>query len=119
MKYLLAPFVLFVALAVLALPTPPPTGRLVLSWDYDEGDLETNLLFTIYWSTNAGIPMTNWTVLNTVVGTNAAKVQVKPGANFFSVTASNLWGESPFSEVASTPALPRTDSKIRITRVIQ
>ena len=105
-------------LTLLALgPAFTPSGRINLSWSYPTNEFDTNLVFRVYSSTNATDFLTNWSVLTNVVGTNlSATVTIAPGARFFFMTASNFWGESNPSEVASTPALPRSDSRIGITR---
>lgn len=103
-----------VCLAAVSLPRgTPPSGRITLAWDYPTNELGMDLTFRVYRSGD----LRNWTLLTNVVGTNATvAVQVQPGQHFFAMTASNFWGESDFSAVASTPPLPRSDSKVSITR---
>jgi hypothetical protein len=94
-----------------------PKGKVTLAWDYPTNELSRDLTFLIRRSTNISIPMTNWTVIARVVGTNMqATVFVTPGVNFFVCTASNLWGESDFSNVVSMPGLPRSDVNLVILR---
>ena len=112
-----------------ALPTPPPVGDVTLAWDYPAAEYSTNLTFKIYHSQSLVVAMTNWAVLTNMPAPNIVitnlllevqtetTVRVTPGANFFSATVSNMWGESFFSNVASTPALPRSDISFRIKRV--
>ena len=90
-------------------------GKVTLVWDYPVSEMTTNLTFKVYSSTNIIIPLTNWVVLTNIVGTtNSVKVQITPGACFFYVTASNFWGESNPSNVASTPVLPRSPQNLKI-----
>ena len=94
-----------------------PSGRVRLAWDYPTNELSTNLVFRLYTSTNSMLEATNWTVLTNVVGTNlSVDIRIVPGERFFFLTASNFWGESFLSNIASTPALPRADLKPTITR---
>jgi hypothetical protein len=100
-----------------ALAWTPPDGRLTLEWDYPEQERSTNLTFYVYSTTNVFAPMTNWAVLTNVVGTNlSVRLQIDPGQRFFVMTASNFWGESDFSEVASTPPLPRSNANLKLRR---
>lgn len=90
---------------IIANPAEPPSGKVTLAWDYEV--LDTNNTFRIYHTTNITTPKSNWVVIATVPGTNlTATVYVTPGVNFFAATVSNMWMESDFSNVASTPALP-------------
>lgn len=80
----------------------PTTGKLKLGWSYDPALLTSDLVFKVYYSTSLAVPLTNWTVLATLSGTNlTAVVQGQGGLNYFSMTASNQFGESDFSNVAS------------------
>jgi hypothetical protein len=93
------------------------TGDITLIWDYPAAEMETNLTFLVFHSTSITVPLTNWLVLTNVVGTNlSVKLTVIPGKNFFVMKATNFWAASDFSDVASTPALPRSDMKIKVTR---
>jgi hypothetical protein len=83
-----------------------------LSWDYPPAEI-TNITFKSF---GIATPMTNWTVIKTITATNQVTVPAVAGVNFFSVTASNFWGESFFSNVASTPALPRIDVALKVQR---
>lgn|SRR3990167_7444759 len=117
MKPKLALLSIILGCLLAALAATPPSGRVILAWDYPTNELGTNLTFRLYGSSNITTPLTNWTVLTNVVGTNlSVTVQIQPGVYFFALTASNFWMESDFSNVASTPALPRSDSKLGITR---
>lgn len=88
---------------------PPGVLRssVLLEWSYPSNQLSTNLIFKVYQSPDILAPMTNWTVLTNVVGTNISVViPLSPQVMFFAVTSSNLWGESFFSNVADTPPPP-------------
>lgn len=99
---------LFAVFARAGMNLTPPTGRVTLAWDYPTNELSTDLWFNIYETTNLAAPLTNWNCLTNVLGTNlTASVIVQPGAHFFVATASNFWGESLTSNVASTPILPK------------
>jgi hypothetical protein len=95
-----------------------PIGDVTLFFDYPTNQLSTNLTFRVYATTNLSFPLTNWTVIKTVVGTNTSvTVRVVPGQNYFAMTASNMWLESDFSNVALTPPLPRSDVNLTIQGV--
>ena len=71
-------------------------GAVTVSWDMQE-----DAVFRVYQSTNAAAPFSEWQVV--VVTTNdSATFEIQPERLFFSVSASNFWGEV-FSEVVSTP----------------
>lgn len=90
-------FIASVAIAAVV----PPSPTVTLSWDYPSDQLGTNLTFKIYHSTDITVPMTSWTVLTNVVGTNlSAKIPMGSGAHFFALTASNSAGESAFATVS-------------------
>lgn len=86
-----------------------------LSWDYPESE-RTNVVFRVYSSTNVTIPLSQWKVMTNVTATNFVRLKVVPGVNYFTMTASNFWGESTFSEVVSTPALPRSDVNLKVQK---
>jgi hypothetical protein len=90
----------------------------VLEWNYPTNELSTNLSFTIYRGTNATQPMNTWTAITNVVGTNlSVEMAMTPGEYFFAAKTSNWWGQSSvFSNVASTPPAPRSDSILSIRR---
>jgi hypothetical protein len=98
--------------------TNAPTRNIVLVWDYPLNELSTNLSFYVFHSTNSADPLPTWTVLTNFPGTNLQiQFPIQPGINYFTMRASNLWGNSDFSEVAATPPLPRSDVKLKILRV--
>ena len=101
----------------------------VIEWDYPTNQLSTNMVFKVYSHTNVAISVSSWPILSTVWWTNSFGITNKNGTNYavyrfvfpvaqsqqyFSITASNWHGESDFSGVASTPALPRSDTLIRL-----
>lgn len=66
-------------------------------------------------------PDTNWFVVAKSIGTTnvppaktAVVTNIAPGQINFSVTASNAWGESLFSEVLSLPPTNRAPTLIRV-----
>lgn len=89
-------------------------SKVKLIWDYP-ADQITNVTFNLHYSTNISVPLTNWPTLTNVSTTNV-DLDTQPGAYFFYVTASNFWGESDPSNVASTPAAPGTTYNLKITR---
>ena len=87
-----------------------PPARIFLMWDLPTDALTTNASVQVYCSTNASAPLKSWPMItNTPATTNAIQLSVSPGQAFYSVTYSNLWGVSDFSQVASTPILLRAD----------
>jgi hypothetical protein len=98
-----------------ALPTGPMPVK--LGWNYPTNQLSPDLVFKLYTSTNLTTPLTNWTWIGTTAGANTSMLAViQPGAQFFVLTASNFWGESDFSNVASTPPLPAATNNLTIGR---
>jgi len=89
--------------------------NVTLAWDYPSNELSTNLVFKLYSTTNVALPMTNWPLVKTIVGTNlTTPFPMQPGMRLFVMTASNFWGESTFSPVAATPPAPRFDVPLSI-----
>lgn len=111
MKLIIIGFILFWALVCLGSPLlvgPPPTPQITLWWDYDTNLLSTNLWFNFYETTNLTTPLTNWSRIGTVVGTNlSANFNIVPGEHFIVGTSSNFWGETSItSNYTYTPPLP-------------
>lgn len=78
-----------------ALPTAP-LKTVTLTWDYPVAELNADLTFKIYNTTNLTLPITNWDVLH-VVGTQCwTKFPSGSESRFFVITASNAFGESEF-----------------------
>jgi hypothetical protein len=66
-------------------------------------------MFKLYHSTDPAVPLAQWTPLTNIAGTNlSVTLNIEPGVHCFFLTASNWWGESDPSNVASTPAPPRS-----------
>jgi len=100
------------------LQTPAAVGLTTLSWNYPTAELNSNLLFKIRGTTNLSLAKTNWPIIANVVGTTTnTTVQISPGAYYFTMSVSNLWGETAFSNVEATPALPRSDFTVRVIRI--
>ena len=97
--YILAT-VLLTALGAFAVILPPSLQTVTVSWDYPAEQLGTDLTFKIYHTTDLSVPVTNWTVVANVMGTNlSTKLPLVPGAHFYTVTASNAAGESNFATI--------------------
>ena len=100
--------------ALLAPVTPlladtPGSDTVTLVWDYPSAELNTNLTFKLYHSINPTLPLAQWTPFTNIAGTNlSVALSIDVGVHFFFLTASNWWGESDPSNVASTPAPPRS-----------
>jgi len=106
---------LFVAFASLAAPPGVMRTNVNLAWDYPTNELSTNLTFKLYSATNIASPVATWPLLTTVVGTNlSVTLPIDAQQRYFVMTASNWWGESIPSNVAGTPPLPRSDSKLSL-----
>ena len=60
--------------------------------------------FYLLHSTDISTPVSNWNVIAVIPGlaTNHF-LDVQPGRHFFTMTASNFWGTSSNSNIASTP----------------
>ena len=85
----------------MAAPRPSGAGgprTVLLAWDYPVNLQTPDLIFKIYHSTNALLPLKNWPLLTNVPGTvrTAAIVANRP-IEWFVVTASNFLGESGYS----------------------
>lgn len=116
MKKLLAILTLVSALAV---SSRAIAATVTLEWDYPPLEVP-GTTFTVY--TVSALPITgpvDWKKLGSVVGETRITVTIPTaGQQYFVATASNLWGESGFSNVVATPALPRDDVNLRILRAI-
>lgn len=103
-------FLLFITATLLA---DPLRTNVVLYWNYPAAEV-SNTTFIVRYTTNATIPKTNWPVSATVLGQTNCALNIQPGAYFFVCQASNLWGVSDPSNVASTPAPPRSDYSLGV-----
>lgn len=116
-RLILVFILLFLLIWIAAKAAGPGATRnsVTLAWDYPTNELSTNLLFKVYSHTNITVPLTNWTVLTNVVGTNLnVAIPMNAQQRFFYVTASNYWGESFPSNVAGTPPPPRDQVGLRL-----
>lgn len=88
-----------------------PRSTATLTWDYPTNEL-SGMRFNLYSSTNAALPISTWPLLTNVSGTNVT-VQINPGQCFYFCTASNEFGESIPSNVA-TATVARTVGNLKI-----
>lgn len=95
-------------LLFLALLVSLPAAELVLTWDHVPEDF-SNLNYRVYSETNITTLSTNSPVTIVSPTTNAVRVVVTPGRRFWMVTATNLWSETPPSNVAGAPGLLLTN----------
>ena len=104
------PLLLLVLLTiVLPSPTRAADATITLAWDYPTNELSMTLTFKLYHSETLTLPAAQWTVLTNIPGTSLqVTVPVTISQHYFYLTASNWWGESDPSNVASTPAPPRS-----------
>lgn len=93
-----------------------PTPIVTLHWSYPTNELSTNLLFRVWHSTSVAAPRP-WQNITNVVGTNLqVTINVQTcGFHAFYLSASNFWGDSDPSEVATTPPLPVATNRLWIT----
>jgi len=90
-------------------------GHIKLYWDYPANEL-TNVTFNVYSTTNIALPLTNWLVMTNVNSTNVV-LDITPGQRYFYATATNFWGESDPSTVASVPATPKSGTNLVIVKL--
>jgi hypothetical protein len=108
-------YICLIPLLLLTARAQATTNQLVtLEWDYPPAELN-QVTFTVYHSTDLSIPVKQWQPIGSLSGTNRVAVSIVPGVNYFTVSASNFWAEV-FSNVASTPPLPRSDVNLRVKR---
>lgn len=105
----LSVLILFSVLAFSAFAQPRSAAT--LSWDYPTNEL-ASVRFNLYSSTNVALPVSTWPLLTNVSGTNVV-VQINPGQCFYFCTASNEFGESIPSNVA-TATVARTVGNLKI-----
>lgn len=86
-----------------------PRSTATLSWDYPTNEL-SKVTFNLFSTTNL-VPPT-WTLLTNVSGTNVV-VPINPGTCFYFCTASNEFGESIPSNVA-TAVVARVVGNLKI-----
>lgn len=106
---------LAILLASIAFAFAGVKTNVTLVWDYPATELNTNLTFKLYSSTNITVPLTNWPVATNVPGTiTNVTLPIQPGMTFYFVTASNEFGESDPSNTV-TGQVARSGSKVKIT----
>lgn len=94
-------------------------SNVTLYWNYDPL-LLTNMSFYIKGSPDVTAPLGGWATKAAVVGTtNAATptnatIALAPQAFYFVCQASNFWGLSDPSNIASTPPPPRSDVSLGV-----
>ncbi|HYG24462.1 MAG TPA: hypothetical protein VEH04_16915 [Verrucomicrobiae bacterium] len=105
LSFVLAAFLVFPVLAEISLE--PKTVTLL--WDPHPQAAEVTIV--VYHSTD----LLTWEKEVEVPGTQSSvSFEVVPGAHYYRATAKNFWGESDFSNVASTPSLPVATSNLQI-----
>lgn len=90
-------------------------AELVLTWESVPEDA-SNLWYRVYSETNITTLSTNSPVTIVPGTTNTVRVVVNPGRRFWMVTASNLWGESPPSNVTAAPGLLTNVTGLKLTK---
>lgn len=88
--------------------SPPGTKGVVLIWDNTAPKPDA---WFAYYTTNVTLPTNQWPLLAVI--TNPVPINggaqlaytnyLVPGAYFFTMTASNFWGSSPFSGAVGVP----------------
>lgn len=108
MKKFLTISVVAIALFATALTLPPLRSSFTLAWDYGNVS-DTNLVFIIRGTTNlSNTDIRTWPVVGVTGYTNRSITlsNMIPAEMYFAASASNLWGESFFSNQAVLPAPP-------------
>lgn len=88
-KVLAALMALFVTTAWLpshAVILPPPTKTITLMWDYPQ--LDPEIVFNVYSTTNIAAPVSQWSVVTNVKQLSCS-LPLQDGNRFFTVSASN------------------------------
>jgi hypothetical protein len=111
--------ILILLLSTVSLLADPLRTNVTLFWDYDPA-LLTNITFIVRGTNQLVAPYAAWPVVsivpaqpNRATPTNLT-VHLQPQAFFFICQSSNLWGVSDPSNVASTPAPPRSDYSLGV-----
>jgi hypothetical protein len=98
-------------------PVTPELVTLKLTVNYPAEELSPDIVLRIYATTNANAP--TWQVLtNLLNGKTNCFIQVIPEKRFYTTTSYSVYydRESPPGPVASTPAGPRSDATLTISR---
>ena len=116
MKTLLTSFAALLAGIVALVQAASPSGNVTFVWtDTNSPGLVQS--YCIYWSPTVTLPMSNWVKVATIPApTNQFTTNIAVGENYFAMTCSNWWGESPFSVIASTPPLASAQVSLAIRR---
>lgn len=117
------------AAGVIAITPQPPPAFVTLLWvpgPYSDTNKPDS--FVIYTNGNLTVPLTNWGVYTNIpafhfdsTGTNLVitsqlVIPTGAGARYFVITASNLMGQSDFSNAALQPASPPQVGSISLSR---
>lgn len=110
-------------LCALPLKAAGQTANIALIWD-NPGPGYSGLVYRVYYTTNIAVPTNQWPLLATI--TNATPINggaqlswtnsMTPGVYFFTMTSSNLWGTSFFSQAAATPPAPPLLNNLNIQK---
>jgi hypothetical protein len=86
----------FSSLAVIVLPPGTVVKTITLTWDYPE--MNDEIVFNVYGTTNLAAPMTDWQLITNVTELSCT-IPMREGSHFFVVSASNVVSglESSFS----------------------
>lgn len=117
MKLLITVVFLIAVMLLAVFGAVPPPPNVQFYWQYSG----TNAVFKLYGTTNLSQPVGQWPTLatwtnSTAGGTNGSTVWytnqifLSPSAYFFTMTASNFWGEAPKSATVSVEYPSQTPS---------
>lgn len=89
-----------------------------LAWDPVPGLAnDSTAAYVLYHSPDAGTWPAGWSVVTNVPATRTSvDIRVLPGVHFYTLTASNFWGESTNSNVVSTPVTPDKPKGLKVFR---
>jgi hypothetical protein len=102
------------------LPSGNVNGHVRLAWAYPANELDTNLFFNFYATTNLTVPFAQWQFLTNTTGTNISiDLNLVPDRYFIVGTASNIWGETSItSNMVVLPFPPREiNSSLKIQKL--
>ena len=115
MKHVNKAIVLALMLFTVCLAWAAFNTKVKLEWDYPPEEVP-GMTFNIYYSTNPAAPLSSWTrITNVNSQTNIILPLIPIGQHFYTCTASNeIWGESDFSNVATTGPVPRSGGSLNL-----